>query len=41
MYWIFGFIGTAVLVAIAGLFILNAKVNQDVRKCRREMSGSH
>jgi hypothetical protein len=37
---IFGFIGSAVHVVIGGLSILNAKVNQDGKKCRREMSGS-
>jgi hypothetical protein len=41
MYWIVSFIGGAVVLVIGGLLILNAKVNQDVKKCRRELSDSH
>jgi hypothetical protein len=41
VYWIFCFVGGFVVLVFGGFLVLNAKVNQDVKKCRREMSGSH
>jgi hypothetical protein len=40
VYWIVGLIGGAIVTIVCGFFILNAKVNRDVKKARQETSDS-